>query len=548
LINRLWIRLRWLRRRLTRAHWAARLLDLVVPEGRSAGRGLIMIQIDGLSRTQFERALREGRLPFLWSLILGRRVELRSFYSGLPSTTPAVQAEIFYGIKCAVPGFQFMERTSMQIQCMYESEASRIVEERLLASGNRPLLEGGHSYSNIYRAGAAGSWYCSQDLDVGLMLRRVHPLKGLLLGVAYSARILRIIGLGFTEVVLALVDLARGSFARADLWAELKFVPARIFICILVREMIRFRVLLDIEAGLRVIHANFLGYDEQSHRRGPGSAFAHWSLKGIDRAIRDICKAAQRSGDRHYDVLIYSDHGQEATQPFSKVAGRGLEEVVEDVMARGSLAGRVVFTPGMPRVIGSAITWCRTLVGAAPVAQSGADGLDQKIVITALGPFGHLYLPMHLGAAELEERAHELVGVGVPLVAIRPDTGGGVVVVNRRGRWRLPEDGKEVFGDDHPFHPDIVEDFIELAYHANAGDLMVCGWDAACLPMTFPNESGAHGGPGKEETGGFVLLPVMDAGDPPASRCGKTWLRGLDLRNVAFKLLGGGDRSMGRDE
>ena len=105
----------------------------------------------------------------------------------------------------------------------------------------------------------------------------------------------------------------KGLFDREDLLKELAFVPARVLVCIVLREMVRFRVLLDIERGVQVIHANFLGYDEQAHRRGPDSAFAHWTLKGIDRAVRDICQAAGHSVYRDYEWIIYSDHGQERT-------------------------------------------------------------------------------------------------------------------------------------------------------------------------------------------------------------------------------------------
>jgi hypothetical protein len=287
-----------------------------------------------------------------------------------------------------------------------------------------------------------------------------------------------------------------------------------------------------------VIHANFLGYDEQAHRRGPASAFAHWSLKGIDHAVRDICKSARRSGDRSYELLIYSDHGQETSRPFTRVHGRALEEVVEEVVACGSLAGRTVVSPRMPKVIGSTISWWRTLFVEGPGAEGGAEDLAGKIVVTALGPLGHIYLPRRLTAAELEERARGLVAAGIPMVVIGAEIGGVVLVFNRRGRWVLPRDGREVIGEGHPFHPWVIEDFTALACHRNAGDLIICGWEAGVVPMTFPNENGAHGGPGMEETHGFALLPVAGGGQAFREFRNMSWLRGLDLRRAALMLLG----------
>lgn len=61
----LWLWFRSWRRRLSRSHWAAGLLGIRRPPRRSHEPGLIMIQIDGLSRVQFERAMRRRRMPFL---------------------------------------------------------------------------------------------------------------------------------------------------------------------------------------------------------------------------------------------------------------------------------------------------------------------------------------------------------------------------------------------------------------------------------------------------------------------------------------------------
>lgn len=95
MISHIAVRVRWLRRKISRAHWAARLLGIRTPEGEADDPGLIMIQIDGLSRTQLEKAVREGNMPFLARLIRRKHFTLENFYSGVPSTTPAVQGEIF---------------------------------------------------------------------------------------------------------------------------------------------------------------------------------------------------------------------------------------------------------------------------------------------------------------------------------------------------------------------------------------------------------------------------------------------------------------------
>ena len=99
MISRIEVFLRHLKRIFSRSEWAIRLLRLRKLKQSTAEPGLVMVQIDGLSMTQFNRALQKENLPFLQSLLSKERYILRSFYSGLPSNTPAVQAELFYGVK-----------------------------------------------------------------------------------------------------------------------------------------------------------------------------------------------------------------------------------------------------------------------------------------------------------------------------------------------------------------------------------------------------------------------------------------------------------------
>ncbi len=504
MISRVHVRLRWLRRKLSRTHLAARFLGYELPAGDSHLGGLIMIQLDGLSREQFDRALKSRRLPFLSRMIRRGDLAEEDFYSGIPSTTPAVQAEIFFGKKAAVPAFQFLDRETRYVLRMYEAESSAIIEKRLRRKCPEPLLQGGHSYSNIYLAGAAESRYCAQDLSVDTLLQRLHPLKTVILCMSHIVRILRMLGLAVIEAVLAVVDLVRGLYEKHDFWKEFAFVPARMTICILVREAIRFRALLDIERGVRVIHANFLGYDEQAHRRGPSSPFAHWTLKGIDRAIRDIHRAAVRSPYHEYELIVYSDHGQEETEPFERRHGRRLDEAVAEVFSRGPVAGHQLWTPQSASPLGGTLgRWMSLLKLESPPTQQ-VD--DDHVVLTAMGPLGHVYLPLPVDEEGTRRYARDLIEAGVPLVML-PARGGEVRAFNPRGEWLLPRDAAEVIGRDHRFFRQVTQDLIELAAHPNAGDFILSGWDPLGNPVSFPLENGSHGGPGFHETHGFVLLP-----------------------------------------
>src|SRR4051812_27301692 len=99
-----------LRRRFSRSEWAVRNLGLPASSGMAEEPGLLLIQIDGLAYSQLERAMHRGFMPFLRRLRRRDTYGLHHFYPGLPSTTPAVQAELYYGVRAGVPAFTFYDR------------------------------------------------------------------------------------------------------------------------------------------------------------------------------------------------------------------------------------------------------------------------------------------------------------------------------------------------------------------------------------------------------------------------------------------------------
>jgi endonuclease/exonuclease/phosphatase family metal-dependent hydrolase len=541
LISRIALRWRWLRRVISRNVWSARIMGVKPPHGEAAEPGLVMIQIDGLSRTQFEKALEEGQLPFLKKLISRKHFTLETFYSGVPSTTPAVQGELFFGVRAAVPAFQFLRRSAGRDFRMYEAESALEIEEELLKKCDNPLLKDGHAYSNIYRAGASVTRYCSRDFAAQEYFKRLHPLKMLVLAIIYLPKLLRMTGLALLEIFIAFMDAVRGLYDREGLFRELAFVPARVAVCVVLREAIRFRVLLDIERGVRVIQANFLGYDEQSHRRGPGSAFAHWSLKAIDSAVRDIYKAAHDSRYRDYELMVYSDHGQEKSIPYPRATGKELDEALREVFAKGSLAGKNIWMRKLPDLLGNTVDRCRELFGIGPKVKHSETKPDpqNEIVVAAMGPLGHIYTPQRPDDTEMADYARELVyKARIPLVMFRGNDG-TLHAFNRCGTWTLPENHAEVLGENHPFGKEAAADMVHLSEHPDAGEFMISGWSPDHPSITFPMENGSHGGPGSEETRGFLLVPDRIRRWHVAHISGTTRrVRGEELRQIALHYLG----------
>lgn len=474
---------RWLhrgRRRLSRSEALIRLLRLPTSQEPPTARGLILVQIDGLSETQLRRALDAGRLPFLRTLMERERYSLRPLYSGLPSSTPAVQGELFYGVRTAVPAFGFIEPSTGRPTRMSDPATARRVEERLEREGRAPLLAGGSAYGDIFTGGAAEAHFCASAMGWGPLLSRLHPLKTALIVLAHLPSLLRTLGLMMVETALSAVDAVRGTARGYGLAAEMRFVPVRVGMAVLLRELAIAGAGLDATRGLPVIHLNLLGYDEQAHRRGPSSAFAHWTLRGIDTAIERLWEEVRLTHRRDYDLWIYADHGQADATPFD------LDGALE-------------------RAVGSC---------------------DRAV----LGRVGAVRL--HDRAACRVKAAEALVAAGVPLALTR-DASGVVQAVTADGRHPLPQEAGAVLGEDHPFLHQAAQDLEALGRHPSGGDLMVLGWRHGGPSLSFTTERGAHGGAAPDEVSAFALLPP---GAPVPHGEGSV-LRPEDLRRAARTWL-----------
>ncbi|NNC68828.1 MAG: oxidoreductase [Gammaproteobacteria bacterium] len=526
--------LREVRRWFSRSEWMIRVLGLPTSKDTAIKSGLIIIQIDGLSHTQLIRAMNNGNLPFLKKLQTSEHYHLHSLYTGLPSSTPAVQGELFYGYKTAVPTFSFMDRETKEIHRMYEPSSSLEIEEFLKQQGE-PLLKGGSAYCNIYTGGAEESHFCASSFGWGGLLRAANPFVLLFFLLTNIFSLVRTALLLFLEVILAIFDCITGFAEGLNLVKELKFIPTRVAICILLRELITIGTKIDIARGLPIIHLNFLGYDEQAHRRGPSSLFAHWSLKGIDRAIKNIWRAAHHSKRRHYDIWIYSDHGQEDVIPYPNLHEFEIEEAIANVFKtnfnhKQNVAESHGIQSHRARYLGGNKIQKLFSTYIDVIKNTNKD----EPVITAMGPLGQVYSPYKLTTEDRNHIAKQLIEKAkVPLVIVKENSNQATAWLQDKC-FSLPQDRADVFGANHPFLDELTDDIISICQHKNAGDFIICGWHSGIPYQTFRLENGSHAGPGENETHAFALLP----GDTLIADNNHNYLRPFDLRIAAQNIIG----------
>ncbi len=492
-------------------------------------KGIIIIQIDGLSKNHLKAAIEKKKMPFLTKLLTKQNYEVYPMYTGVPTTTPAVQGELFYGIKSMVPSFSFRDHKLKEIRRMYFPEDATRVEEKLSGMGE-PLLKNGSSYGNIYSGGALKANYCIVSFGKERLLKALS-LKNIVLNLYNSIKtFLKSILFLVAELFLGVYDFIKGLFYRHNFFQEFKFIGSRLAITILLRDRMKDSVKYDVRQGVEIMHVNFMGYDEHAHRRGPSSGFAYWVLKGIDRSIKDIWHTARKSKKRDYKVIIFSDHGQEGIISYSKIAGKSMSDAVDDIFVNDK-SDSTDEKHGIQNL--------RSVLLGKKFYQNLSSFINfkngpQRLMATAIGPLGHIYLEEMLSPERKQQYAERLMREAkIPLVLYIGESE-KVMAVNPEGVYELPAAKAKILGEDHPYLGEVATDLDRVVRHEDAGDFVISGWRKDDKPISFVVQHGAHGGPGKAETDAFVLKPNSFDMKLPE---GRQYYKLNELRQAIFEYL-----------
>lgn len=521
--------------------WCIRLLKLPVCTEDHPPAGLIMIQIDGLTYDVLKTAIDQNRMPFLKSLLDTQEYRIIHHFPGLPSSTPSVQGELFFGVKQCVPAFSFRDHTTGKIHNMYMPDSASQIQQRIMKD-NEPLLKGGSAYGNIFSGGADESFFCSATMGLRGLLELLNPYTILVAMIFNIHIVVHLIIMIAVELVLAVYDFIKGTVAKHDIWREFKFIGARLFNAVILPDLFTARVKIDAYRGLPIIQMNLFGYDEHAHRRGPRSKFAFWSMKGMDNAIKKVWKAAHRSKRRHYDMWVYSDHGQEKTVPYPSICHKNVNRAIQEII-HPYIPDDLRITPHdiVPDTL-------RDLAGKPRrhgIIRKIEDHLkvlahtEHPVQVTAMGPIGSIYLSFDITDDQKTAIARKLAKEAkIPLVIIKL-TDGKVCAYTPDAMFNLPQDAPKMLGNDHPYLNELTDDILRLTAHPDKGDFLICGWSHGHDHVSFPVEHGAHGWAGADETDGFIMLPSDIHITTQKNRNNQPYASPTDLREAVLRFNNG---------
>ena len=515
-------------------------------------RGLVMMEIDGLSYHHLKKAIADGRMPTLNRMMQREGYELTRVDCGIPSQTSACQAGIMFGDNTDIPAFRWYDKDK---QKLYVSGNDATELNGRYAQGGG-LMRGGSSINNMLNGDADKSLLTLAgmfDADDEEKKQRAEDVYLLMLNPYFLTR----------TIVFFLIDAVREVWQgwqqkRKDVQPRLHRLAhgypfIRAATTVFMRDIAANLTMLDIIRGAPSIYVTWPGYDEVAHHSGPWTSDAFKVLATYDRVIARVQKTIQEKAPRPYDLIILSDHGQSFGATFKQRYDISLKEFIEQQLPQGttvaqSMGGDTgvislnaasgelenIQESGVGGAGGRAIArrGQKFLHSSAQKREetSGDPGHDQPAQVTAYGSgnlaqvYFDLY-PRKINLRELDEAYPGMVDTlvqheGIGIVCGYEDDG-TPVVLGKNGKRNLHTN--EVTGEDPlllyaPFDPDAygqadietrVWQVRRVMDFPHAGDLMVISMvyedgTVAALEELIGN----HGGLGGEQTDAFLFHPA----------------------------------------
>ena len=505
---------------------------------------MLLLHLDGVGRVQLEYAMEHGYAPTLRGLLERGPYRLSPCHAGAPTSTPAFQAGLLYGVEHDIPGYTWFDKRLGREMRMDRGDDARLLEEELEHAGN-PLLCGGSVYCSIFSGGALSrrwalsGWneeLCAEDFGMEefsrapLLPQARDIAAAAMVHSATAGRIASALGL---DIASGLVETGRWVSHVGSMQHEPQFLFHRVLTGCLFSEFAANSCVIDIARGTPIVYACFIGYDEYAHRRGPFSRMALLKLWELDRMLGRILAAAAALPELKYELYLFSDHGQVATRPAELVLG---ESIGEHLLADGRTAGSQTLAFGgagggeaaavaaqarwlrrlsgaLPGVLGkAALAWARHVAKALDGAQPGhAEG---PLLVVPAGDIAHVYstrVPAPLREPEIQARHPGLLkrcarSPAVGFALVRGERGPLALRGDLRLELDRPQDALALAHEvGHPLAAVYARDLLRMR---SAGDVILLGTAAPCgATVAYPFEFGSHGGLAPEQLDTFMIHP-----------------------------------------
>lgn len=527
--------------------------------------GLVIIQIDGLSRPGLDDVLAAGRMPVLGALISSGRLTLSRWFTLLPPCTPASQAGILHGDNTAIPGFRWYEKSANRLfVANHAADAAEI--ERRLSTGDGLLAGSGVSIGNLLAGDAAishltmatigGDGPARGPTDRGTFSRDPRSYLRIVVEMIYEL---------LAEIVQA--RRQRRQNVRPRMPRGVRYALERVVTNVPLRVLATWTVIHEIEVGRPVIYIDYTGYDEISHHCGPGRPESAGAAEKIDRSLGHVLDAIA-TAPRAYRLVVLSDHGQSLGATFRQRYGSSLVQLIAAQTGESTTfhvaTDPAEYADGFTRIgyqiLGSKAATVEGLLArrpgrnhrrasrlvdghGAPLA-TPADVQVADVVVCASGNLGLVYFtstPGQMTGEDIESRYPGLIESlvrhpGIGAIVVR--SASGVRAIGIAGTNDVEKD--RVVGLDPlaVYGPHAAEGIRRVAGFENSGDLIAIGsYDPGTNEVvSFEELVGSHGGLGGDQGEPFIAYPAgwhLDEGpligSPSVNRQLRRWMSSLGI-------------------
>ncbi|WP_407342391.1 alkaline phosphatase family protein [Pengzhenrongella phosphoraccumulans] len=501
--------------------------------GQVPGRGepgLLIVQLDGVSRPVLNHAIDAGLVPTMTRWLRSGTHRVDGWWAQVPATTPASQAGLLHGSSVQVPAFRWWDKDLARMIVTNRPGDAALVESRL-SDGDGLLAHDGVAISTMFTGDAPTAL---------VVISRASGRRGFGPGSAFvrffsSPYVLtRTVGLTLGEMVKELYQgrqqRARGVAPRVSRRGV--YVVLRAMSNVLMRDLNTALVAEQLLGGAPTVFVDLVDYDEIAHHAGPVRPESLRSLEGLDRVLAILAQVADHA-PRSYRIVVLSDHGQSLGATFEQAEGASLVDVVHGLIddaaaavAAGTAGSRAdageEWSPLNALLSGSGGARFADRTGRTGPAALADDAALPEVAVSASGNLGMLWFPRLAGRVDLDEITARWPRL-VPGLLARAAIGVVVVQTGDRGPVALGAGGSRLLADGvppeqavrgvdplAPYGPHARPDLLRVAGLAHAGDLiLISAVDDRGSVHAFEGLVGSHGGLGGAQNDAMILYPAL---------------------------------------
>jgi len=286
---------------------------------------LLLFQIDGLSYQDFIWALEQNLVPKTKKWLAKNNYQINQYFTGLPTSTFAFQAKLFYNCGQGFPSYRFFDKKHRQpISASIGNQVKLMVENLQLKP--RSIFEDLIVLEGIFSPGDKDHSLAVQNFPEGFSInsffkRRPVKLKGPDWPFLFSLPVNTLIN--FIQISYFWLKTKRNlriPFAWWYFWSQW-------FLFTVLMPYYYYYLRYLLWQSKQSIYFNCSGFDITAHAYSKRSRPVRQVLQNCDHALAKIIKLAKK---KNYQPIIFSDHGMTNSRIFEEESGKRLKKWIGD--------------------------------------------------------------------------------------------------------------------------------------------------------------------------------------------------------------------------